>query len=302
MRSGRISWAPASLPVRSSLRHVFVDRCDQIDYVNLQGFLEATRIPLLTLTYPEQKMLLESLARASASVSYGCMFFEFTLKAPPRAGGTAAQVVQYLTPTKLLRHERQRFLTSLRHVTFLALLELFWPRPAKTREWETASGPALSLPALTHLRISLAPCRSRRILDDEYVGGILLSLDGPLSPFQTPALRNLEVSYYALPGTLCIYPFVETDGFRKRACFCCRTLSISLFDLHRFVTSCILLPNGRRLEQIRVSGVEVIDPDPFPCIGLLEQLAAVVSVSLVPKPNSCDLGADLWESNVMYLR
>lgn len=312
IRAGRVSWPSTSLPVRSLLRHVHVDTCGEID--DLAGFLESTRIQLLTLTHPAYKSaaaLVDSLTRASESISVGPSFCEFVVKPRSLAGLAGTPTIRYLTPALRVRVQSRHFVASLRHMTCLSLSELFWPQPqtfASGPGTSYVSGLAIHLPALTRLRVSLATCRSRRQVDDNFLSGILLGLDDPLSPLQTPALRNLEISYFLRPGYECVDPsktqFAGTGVSlrRGRTCCCCRTLTVSLCDIHHFVSACVRTLNGRRLEHIRVHGVEVVDPDPFPYLALIERLATVVSVSPVPRPNSCDLGATLYSDYDDYTR
>lgn len=309
IRSGWVSWDADALPLRSSLRHVHVDECSEI--AKLPAFLAGTHIELLTLTRPSpktaDKALLETLARASVSASYSFLFCEFIAQPPPSSSlaGRPQQVIRYVTAIPPFKVARRRFVASFRHMTSLTLLELFWPCAQKSAAGSClyASGRAIALPALTRLCVSLAPCRTRLFLDDSTPGGVLLGLGDALAPLQTHALQELEISYYHFPGSLCRGPFAWSSRLSGRADCCCRlTLSVSLSDIHRFVSSCIRLPKGRRLEQLRIHGVEVVDPDPFIYLELLEQLATIVSVSSVPKPNSCDLGANLWDVNDEYLR
>ncbi|EJD41903.1 hypothetical protein AURDEDRAFT_186321 [Auricularia subglabra TFB-10046 SS5] len=304
VRCGCVSWAPDALPVRSSLHHVHVDECGQID--NLPGFLGGTRIELLTITHPPMKTfrkLMDAIVRASTSISYGNMFYECITKPPSPAD--RAQVIRCLASTMPLHLDKRHFLPSLRQMTCLTLLELFWPRAKSSGSGSAyVFGPATSMTALTCLRVSLVSCRDRRHIspDERDICGILLGLDDPLAPWQTPALRNLEISYDLVPESSCKIRFSEYLETLYPPCCCCRTLCVSLHDIHRFVASCIRLPKGRRLEQIRINGVEVVDPDPFPYMALLEEVATVVSVSRVSRPNRRDLGITLWENTDDYVR
>lgn len=299
LRCAQVSWAPAAFPLRSSLRHVHVNECCEIN--DLASFLGGTTISLLTITSSSSGKLLEALARESASISFGSSLCELVAK--PRSPTASRQLIRYHASIRTI--ERRSFVFSLRQATCLTLHELFWPRALT---YASASAffpsplpyvfsPEIFLPALTRLRIALSPCRAHllRLLDqyeDHSVAGILLGLHGPLSPLRTPALKELEIFYAAdtavVPTPLC----------------CCHapTLSVSLSDIHRFVASCIRLPAGRRLEHIRINGVEVVDLDPFPYMELLEQLAAVVSISPVPGPNSCDPGTTLCANTYDYIR
>ncbi|EJD49096.1 hypothetical protein AURDEDRAFT_162035 [Auricularia subglabra TFB-10046 SS5] len=166
-------------------------------------------------------------------------------------------------------------------LTRLALPEFCWPE---------ASVVLPPLPALRVLRVTLAPCIAyARTRSGPF--GILTCLD--LATWDAPSLSAVQLAYCP-PLATCrescaAAEFRDTVTAQTRWCSCADTLPISLIDAYQFVAVYLNGAHGRRFSEITLSGVDPVDPNPWPALGLLQTMADSVSISYGAAPTQFEI-------------
>ncbi|EJD41902.1 hypothetical protein AURDEDRAFT_186320 [Auricularia subglabra TFB-10046 SS5] len=290
-------WDTSCTLIRSSLAYVYLDPFKDVQ--NLIGFLRDTRLACVTARPPPgikvSRHFFQALTGAASAVTFGDLMYEFTI-------ALIGSVVR--CPAQLRDRDLSGWtpVHSHNHLTSLTLHEYSW----SLEYGDPSRGPTRTFAALEHLRISLANCPAYRLRQaycrDGF--GILQGIAGPLEAWNTPALRMLEISHYLSPESACTIrqPRMSQSCLTPYGCFCCRTLSICLEDVYRFVSTCIRFSQGRSLARICLNGVDVVDHNPVANFEFLERLADVVIVSPYPRPNSYDLGSMFRAGKVRYDR
>lgn len=167
-------------------------------------------------------------------------------------GSPPHRLVEELMPSLLLLPELSGTLNSL------TIHEFYWP---KVRESPSEAS------ALTSLRILLASCSDYRVRRFSQCGIFQAS---EANAWRTPSLQSLHFSYSA----------VIQCPTSQSGCCCSSTLSISLADVHCFMSACILF-DGPRLKSLTLSGVDPIDYN-YEAFDLLSQSADAFQVCQDP--------------------
>ncbi|EJD54817.1 hypothetical protein AURDEDRAFT_110284 [Auricularia subglabra TFB-10046 SS5] len=166
---------------------------------------------------------------------------------------------------------------DLTHITHLTIGEFSLPR-------ETELLP--KLPRLTTLRVALASCGHDR-LACQY-GAFAEPSIFVSSPraWACPSLRNVQFSHRPLPSTaetctrIASAMSMATRTERWSNCFCNAALSISLREVHHFVVSALAYERVR-LQELKLTGVEPVDPDFVSMMERLYEIADDVVITTV---------------------
>ncbi|EJD53424.1 hypothetical protein AURDEDRAFT_157997 [Auricularia subglabra TFB-10046 SS5] len=156
-------------------------------------------------------------------------------------------------------------------LTSLSIHEFYWPGPEDHP----------NIPSLTMLRVLLASCRD--VVAAHYsIAGIFQATSE--SSWNLPGVQTLHLTYWLAS---------PCDKF-ARACCCSDRLTISLADVHSFVARC-LQPSDRRLANITLSGVEVIDRLPETWLERIGELCDEFTLSQTCTPTSADAPRRVWD-------
>ncbi|EJD49093.1 hypothetical protein AURDEDRAFT_162032 [Auricularia subglabra TFB-10046 SS5] len=157
--------------------------------------------------------------------------------------------------------------------------------------WPSADIVLPPLPMLHTLRLTLASCASySRYWISDAPSGILLGFD--LAAWDAPALSAVHLDYWPPKHLRCRQTLPPLPWQPPRAAHhdcSVAPLAISLLDVYHFVRVCLPRTHGQRFSEIRLRGVEPVDPDPWLAFDLLKAMADDVSVSDVAEPTQFDI-------------
>lgn len=147
------------------------------------------------------------------------------------------------------------------------------------------------MPHLTTLRVLLAACSRHRIVyrDDDGLAWTGIFVHN-WHAWACPSLCNVHIAHCPPPGAAKTYKQPASamsgasgdDSEYSTQCYCAGPLTISLREVHRFLVSFVQYERDR-LEEIRLTGVEPIDPDIESMMERLYELADELVITSVPE-------------------
>lgn len=269
-----VEWAPLA---SSSLRNVHVNWiCDGLrEFLACIACLDVQRIALDdTWSEPGWNGLLEIFPHVQhLSIGKGVCEVEAL-----RACGTSI-TLRFRSGSGLGVYDLLAMRQTYDNLTSLDFHEFLWPREV----------PFPEAASLSSLRILLASCYDIRSLPDRWLS--IFQAVGATA-WSVPSLRTLHLSYWLSGACESRYPRKDPPG----RCGCAPTLNVSLADIHSFVSRCLRYSRPR-LVGISLSGVEVIDVEPFAWLQRLELLAEELTIERTPKPISSDAPPGVWSGD-----
>ncbi|KZV85204.1 hypothetical protein EXIGLDRAFT_841640 [Exidia glandulosa HHB12029] len=185
---------------------------------------------------------------------------------------------------------------ALRHLTSLLLHEFYW-RPESWCDIE--------MPSLTRVRIMLASCWDYRYLRIRCNSDNAQSMFVPayssasecsehttdVGQWNFPSLRTLHLSF-------CLSSVCSGESWGSGArdeCTCRTVSSLALSDVYGFVVRCLKDTSNREHVQLKLTGVDIIDLDPYRCLQDLYRFCGDIIISQVSEPEVGDGARAVWK-------